>query len=141
MADRSPTGTDEPVMGASEYVVEGDRIIRLEPPNGTGYEPDVDEWLALPVGPPCPNCGGTYFGSSNCTGYLLTRHCHGDADRPSCGAMFRGDDLELTAAEVVGRFLGYRKRFWAGNWPQHSYLLKQRPNGQLLSFPVRRGSR
>lgn len=110
-----------------EYVVYPDRIIRLEPLEGTGMEPDVDEWLALPVGPPCPNCGGTYFGSSNCTGYLLTRHCHGDKDRPSCGTKFRepDDGLGLTAAQIVGRLLGYRRRFWVGNYPQHKSILEQ----------------
>lgn len=111
---------------APEYVVDGGSIIRLEPLEGTGYEPDIDEWLALPVGPPCPNCGGTYFGSSNCTGYLLTRHCHGDADRASCGTKFREGDLGLTAAAIVGRFLGYRRRFGVGNYPQHAYLLERK---------------
>lgn len=110
-------------VAAAEYVVEGGKIIRLEPLAGTPDEPDVDEWLALPFGPPCPNCGGTYFGSSNCTGYLLTRHCHGDEDRAGCGTSFRESDMGLTAAAIVGRFFGYRRRFWAGNYPQHSYLL------------------
>ena len=110
-----------------EYIVEGDKIIRLEPLDGTGHEPDIDEWLALPTGPPCPHCGGTFFGSSNCTGYLLTRHCHGDFDMPACGTDFRAPDDELghMAAEIVGRLLGYRRRFWAGNYPQHAYLLEK----------------
>jgi len=119
------TDQSHAASGPDEYVVEGDRIIRLERLEGTGYEPDVDEWLALPVGPPCPNCGGTYFGSSNCGGYLLTRHCHGDVDRDPCGTTFRTADLGLTAAMIVGRFFGYRRRFWAGNWPQHRGILER----------------
>lgn len=105
-----------------EYIVEGDKIIRLERLEGTGYEPDVDEWLALPTGPPCPTCGSTWFGSSNCTGYLLTRHCH-DEHGVGCKARFRENDLGLTAAQIVGRLLGFRRRFWAGRYPQHAYLL------------------
>lgn len=109
----------------AHLVVSCDAIVRLEDVNGSPYEPDVDEWLALPVGPPCPNCGGTYFGSSNATGYLLTRHCHGDEGRSGCGTNFRGgeDEMGITAAGIVGRFFGYRRRFIVGNYPQHSYLL------------------
>lgn len=111
-------------QAADEYIVEGDRILRLERLEGTGYEPDVDEWLALPTGPPCPSCGSTWFGSSNCTGYLLTRHCH-DEHGVGCQARFREtkEEMGMTAAQIVGRLLGYRRRFLAGHYPQSAYLL------------------
>jgi hypothetical protein len=107
-----------------EFVVELEDLLRL--PFG---EPTYEEWLALPqagIGegetllgdpkPVCPDCGGSYFGTVNARGYLLVRSCHGDEDRPSCGARYRARDDEYPGAaykavEIIGRFLGYRRRY------------------------------
>jgi hypothetical protein len=101
-----------------DLLVSGDLIVELEDMSRLPWgEPTFEEWDALPFGPPCPNCGGTYFGTLNARGYLHVRSCHGDADHASCGQRFRaapdeGYGWELTAIEIVGRAIfGARKRF------------------------------
>lgn len=85
---------------------------------------DVDEWLALPVarkGGGCPNCGEPHFGAINCFSFLLIYRCHGNelTGAYSCGTLFRGrhgyhHDWKMTAAEIFGAFIGYRRRYITG---------------------------
>lgn len=42
----------------------------------------------------CPDCGGTYFGSSTNEDGTLTYHCHGDADWHGCDFSCHQDDFE-----------------------------------------------
>lgn len=89
-------------------------------------EPTYEEWAALPEhgnAPPCPNCGGTYFGTSNCRGFLKTRHCHGDKYQSSCGYKWRTPPTIDDVLDIIGRFIGYRQIFAEGRYPQHKYLL------------------
>ena len=97
-------------QGGREIVHVDAYCVELLAPSEAGrYDPPMQEWLDLPAGDACPECGSQWWGTDNPIGYFLVRHCH-DQHARGCNAKFRPEVDARTIQMVVGALCGEKRR-------------------------------
>jgi hypothetical protein len=91
------------------------RVELVDPSEAGRLDPSMQDWLVLPESDTgCPECGSTYWGTKNPSGYFLVRYCK-DEHGQLCKAEWRAPVDPQTIGDVVDALLGVKRRFWRGN--------------------------